>query len=74
MIKFPNVVVKADAWTRAPYTRMLPSRWWVMGYAGGQLILTGAGNPIPDQLATGPDPSIDRTRPEPTMRCRLTRG
>ena len=64
VIKFPKVAIKADAWTRAPYTRMLPSRWWVMGYAGGQLILTGAGNPIPDQLPTGPDPST--IGPDPT--------
>ena len=48
---------KADAWTRAPYTRVLPTRWWVMGYAGGKITVRGAGNPIPDQLNVGPDPA-----------------
>jgi len=56
-IKFPPVKTKADAWTRAAYTRMLPSRWWVLGYAGGKLIVRGAGSPIAEQLAVGPDPS-----------------
>lgn len=56
-IKFTPVKTKADAWTRAPYTRMLPSRWWVLGYAGGTITVRGAGAPIPDQLAVGPDPA-----------------
>lgn len=55
-IKFPPVKTKADAWTRAPYTRVLPARWWVMGYAGGKITVRGAGSPIPDQLNVGPDP------------------
>ena len=36
---------------------MLPGRWWVLGYTGGQLVVTGAGAPIPDRLAVGPDPA-----------------
>ena len=56
-IKFPPVKPKTDAWTRAPYTRMLPSRWWVLGYAGGKITVRGVGNPIRDQLAVGPDPA-----------------
>jgi hypothetical protein len=57
-IRFARLSAKAQAWTRAPHTRMLPSRWWVMGYVGGRLLVTAAGNPIPDRLATGPDPTI----------------
>ena len=57
MIKFPDVGAKREAWTRAPIARMLPGRWWVLGYTGGQLVVTGAGAPIPDRLAVGPDPA-----------------
>jgi hypothetical protein len=57
-INFPSVKTKSGAWTRAPLTNMLPSRWWVFGYAGGQLVVHAAGNPIPDKLNTGPDPSV----------------
>jgi hypothetical protein len=56
-IKFPSPPTKAEAWTRAPFTRVLPNRWCVFGYAGGKLIVKAMGNPIPEQLATGPDPS-----------------
>jgi hypothetical protein len=55
-IRFPPLRAKANSWTRAPYTRVLPARWWVLGYAGGQITARGAGSPIPDQLNVGPDP------------------
>ncbi|HEX3228172.1 MAG TPA: hypothetical protein VHQ95_04360, partial [Pyrinomonadaceae bacterium] len=38
-INFPNVKTKADAWTRAPSTSVLPDRWHVFGYAGGTLVV-----------------------------------
>jgi hypothetical protein len=56
-ISFPSPGTKADAWTRAPLTNVLPKRWCVFGYAGGKLIIKGLGNLIPDKLPTGPDPS-----------------
>jgi hypothetical protein len=56
-INFPDVATKDAAWTRAPFTEVLPNRWQVFGYAGGQLIVHASGNPIKPQLATGPDPS-----------------
>ena len=56
-IKFPAPQTKAAAWTRAPLTRVLPNRWWAVGYAAGQVAFVGAGNPIPEVLATGPDPT-----------------
>ena len=56
-IKFPSPATKTGAWTRAPLARALPKRWYVLGYAGGKLVVRAAGNPIPDGLATGPDPS-----------------
>ena len=54
--RFPSVVTKAEAWTRAPHTRVLPNHWIVLGYANGQLIVNAKGNAIPDRLQTGPDP------------------
>jgi hypothetical protein len=56
-IKFPSPPTKAEAWTRAPLTSVLPNRWCVFGYVGGKLIVKALGNPIPDKLATGPDPA-----------------
>jgi hypothetical protein len=61
-ISFPNVETKADAWTRAPATTVLPDRWHVFAYAGGTLVVHQSGNAIPPQLATGPDPA----KPEPS--------
>ena len=56
-ISFPSTQSRADAWTRAPLTRVLPKRWFVFGYAGGALAVRGAGNPIPNELVTGPSPA-----------------
>jgi hypothetical protein len=56
-IKFPNPEIKADVWTRAPLTAVLPSCWYVLAYAGGRLVAREVGKTIPDRLATGPDPS-----------------
>jgi len=56
-IEFPSPPTKADAWSRAPLTSALPKRWCVFGYADGKLIKKALGNPIPDTLAVGPDPS-----------------
>ena len=55
--RFPAPATKADAWTRAPFTRALPSQWTVLGYKNGRLVANVKGNPIPDSLATGPDPN-----------------
>lgn len=55
--RFPSLTPKPEAWTRAPHTRMLPSYWIVLGYANGRLIVNARGRDIPDQLATGPDPT-----------------
>jgi hypothetical protein len=54
---FPTPAIKTESWTRAPVTRVLPNRWTVLGYKNGQLVVNAIGMPIPDPLATGPDPS-----------------
>lgn len=56
-IKFPTPETKADVWTRAPMTAVLPSCWYVLAYAGGRLVAREVGKTIPDKLPTGPDPS-----------------
>ena len=55
--KFPTLATKAEAWTRAPLTRVLPNQWIVLGYKNGRLVVNVKGKPIPDSLATGPDPT-----------------
>src|SRR5215831_11522291 len=37
--RFPSPPTKADAWTRAPFTRVLPNQWIVLGYKNGQLVV-----------------------------------
>jgi len=55
--KFPSPATKAEAWTRAPFTRVLPAQWIVLGYKNGKLVVNVKGKPLPpDSLATGPDP------------------
>jgi hypothetical protein len=56
-VQFPAPATKDEAWTRAPRTRVLPSRWFVLGYKNGRLVVNVQGAAIPDPLATGPDPS-----------------
>jgi hypothetical protein len=56
-VQFPAPATKDEAWTRAPRTRVLPSRWFVLGYRNGRLVVNVQGATIPDPLATGPDPS-----------------
>ena len=56
-VRFPSPATKAEAWTRAPETRVLPNLWVVLGYKDGRLVVNVKGGLIPDTLATGPDPS-----------------
>lgn len=61
---------RTDVWMRAPRTRVLPSRWYALGYGAGEEPLFEVwGQPVPDELAVGPDPHAppppagDPTRP-----------
>ena len=56
-VQFPSPATKDEAWTRPPRTRVLPSRWFVLGFKNGRLVVNVQGAAIPDPLATGPDPS-----------------
>jgi hypothetical protein len=55
-IRFPSPPTKAEAWMRAPRTRVLPSKWIVLGYKDGALVVNAQGGMITPSLPTGPDP------------------
>lgn len=55
---------RADVWTRAPHTRVLPDRWVVLAYRGERALITAWGNQIPDQLAVGPAPQETGALPD----------
>jgi hypothetical protein len=55
--RFPAPSTKTESWTRAPVTRVLPSRWIALGYKGDRLVVQAQGAAIPDPLPTGPDPN-----------------
>ena len=59
--RFPSPAMKAESWTRAPSTRVLPNLWIVLGYKSGRLVVNSKGSAIPDVLPTGPDPSVSPT-------------
>ncbi len=56
-VRFPTPATKAETWTRAPTTRVLPNLWVVLGYKNGRLVVNVKGGLILDPLPTGPDPS-----------------
>jgi hypothetical protein len=49
--------VVADAWTQGPKATLLPDRFQVLGFAGGQQVVSVTGAAVPATLAVGPDPS-----------------
>jgi hypothetical protein len=46
----------AQSWTQAARARLLPDKFTVLGYKGGQQILSVTGAAVPDTLAVSPDP------------------
>ncbi len=56
-VHFPTPATQAEAWMRAPETRVLPNFWVALGYKDGRLVMNVKGGPIQDPLAVGPDPS-----------------
>jgi hypothetical protein len=59
---------RTAAWTRAPRCRVLPSRWHAFGYKDGRRVLSARGEPIPDELALGPDPIAPAPQGDAGMR------
>jgi len=48
--------LKAESWSQAPRSNVMPDRFVVMAFSGGEEIHRQAGNPIPQPLFMGPDP------------------
>jgi hypothetical protein len=53
---FPDPPRKEAGWTRVPQARVLPDRFAVALYRGGQLVTEALGRRVPDPLVLGPDP------------------
>jgi len=47
---------RAESWTRAAETNVLPDRWIALGYRDGVRRFAALGGPIADRLKVGPDP------------------
>jgi hypothetical protein len=54
--QFPDDSLKAESWSQAPRSKVMPDRFVVMGFFEGKEVFRKAGNRIPDQLMLGPDP------------------
>jgi hypothetical protein len=48
--------LKSTAWSRAPRVRLMPDRFVIMTFAGGNNIHAQVGRFIPDPVIVGPDP------------------
>lgn len=60
-IIFPSdddITAASSSWLQAPKAKTLPDRFVVMCYNNDVLVKEQIGNAIPDNLATGPDPSL----------------
>ena len=59
-LQFPEPpLVKADAWTVAPHSRVLPDRYVLLAWRGDELRINEVGNPIDDVVVLGPSPIED---------------
>ncbi len=54
----PAPVTKTGSWTQSPKAVALPDRFVALLYQGGVETKRAIGRPIPDGLATAPDPSL----------------
>ncbi|SEF80950.1 hypothetical protein SAMN05444920_101725 [Nonomuraea solani] len=48
--------VAAQSWTKAARARLLPDRFVVLGFEGGEQVVSVTGTPVPDTLPVSPDP------------------
>lgn len=59
----PVPPVHAEAWTRGARATTLPDRFVVLGYRSGERAFTAWGEPVPDPLPVGPEPSAEVPEP-----------
>lgn len=55
----PPVTPKAQSWSRAPRTTVLPDSWVLLAYRGGVRVAEATSGLVREPLATGPDPGAD---------------
>ncbi len=55
--EFPPYEPKQDSWSRAPRVKTMPDRFVVIAYSGNEKVIEVVGNPIPEPLIVGPDPT-----------------
>src|SRR6185503_18895398 len=66
-LQFPVIeLTKPDNWTEAPHTLMLPDRFVLMAFRGGNLVHTQVGKQIKDRVILGPAPLEDENKPSIT--------
>ena len=53
----PPVATQEQPWMRAASTALLPERFVVLGFNGGEETLHHVGRPVPSELAIGPSPT-----------------
>jgi hypothetical protein len=53
----PANSVAPEAWTQGALARLLPDRFQVLGFVGGQQVMAATGTPVPATLAVSPDPA-----------------
>jgi hypothetical protein len=46
-----------QSWTQAARARLLPDRFTILGFAGGQQVVSVTGAPVPETLSVSPDPA-----------------
>jgi hypothetical protein len=59
-------LTKPASWTEAPHTRIMPDRFVLLGYRGGQLVRTQIGAFLSDIVTLGPAPQEDADNPSLT--------
>ncbi|GAB3938536.1 OmpH family outer membrane protein [Larkinella terrae] len=52
---------KPQAWSQAPHTRLMPSRFVFMAYSPSGKAFEVVGKPVPDYLVMGPDPLLEES-------------
>jgi hypothetical protein len=48
--------IAPQSWTQAARARLLPDQFTVLGYVGGEQVISATGAAVPDTLAVSPDP------------------
>lgn len=55
-LDFPSSATKSEEWTQPPRARLLPTRWRVLGYQGGNEVFNTESHYVVTDLSVGPSP------------------